>query len=100
VVVRTVAALWLALTPALAAGHSVSGESDMAPSIHEVKAKYEKELMAKPGVVSVGIGQDADGKPVIIIGLEKAHADTMQSLPTELEGYRVRTEAIGPITAQ
>ncbi len=72
----------------------------MAPSIHEVKAKHEATLMARPGVVSVGIGQDADGHPIIVIGLDKDQAETLKALPTELEGYRVKAEVIGPIKAQ
>ncbi|MCI0400817.1 MAG: hypothetical protein L0Y67_08860 [Gammaproteobacteria bacterium] len=72
----------------------------MAPSIHDVKAKYKDELMAKPAVVSVGIGQDADGNPVIIVGLDSARTETMEALPKDLEGYRVRTVVIGPVKAQ
>lgn len=100
-VVCSVVALWFVMAPGLSPGQTVINEEPgVSVSIHEIKAKYENELMAKPGVVSIGIGQDADGQQVIIIGLEKEHKETLQSLPAELDGYRVRTEMIGPIKAQ
>lgn len=85
---------------AILAGPSCSESANMAPPIHEVKAKYEDQLMAKPGVVSVGIGQDADGNPVIIVGLDSPRAETLNALPKDLDGYRVRAEVIGPVKAQ
>jgi hypothetical protein len=42
----------------------------MSPTIQEVKAKYTDQLMAMPGVVSVGIGQNPDGTLVIVVGLD------------------------------
>lgn len=69
----------------------------MPPSIRDTKAKYQDELLAKPGVVSVGIGKDRDGNPVIIVGLDRERPDTVKALPKELEGYPVRTEVVGKI---
>ena len=95
------------MKPALAAvltimlaGPSCSESANMAASVHDVKATYEDELLARPGVVSVGIGQDADGNPIIIIGLDSPRAETLDALPKDLDGYPVRAEVIGPIKAQ
>ncbi len=51
------------------------------------------------GVVSVGIGQDQEGKPAIVVGLDRPQAQTVVKLPKELEGYPVRVEIIGPVKA-
>jgi len=51
-------------------------------------------------VVSVGIGRDADGHEVIVIGLDRARPETQARLPTQLEGYRVRMDIIGTVKAQ
>ena len=45
-------------------------EKAMTGSIQEIKAKYEQQIIETPGVVSMGIGKDADGKIAIIIGIE------------------------------
>ncbi len=71
----------------------------MSPSIEEVKKKYTQALLAKPGVISVGIGKDPDGIPVIIVGLERPQPETQKKLPKTLEGYPVQIEIIGKIKA-
>lgn len=72
----------------------------MPASIQDVKSKYQGDLMAKPGVVSVGIGRGTDGKPVIVIGLDRERPETRKALPTQLEGYAVRVEVVGTIKAR
>lgn len=89
-----------AMLAVMLAGPSCSESANMAASIHEVKAKYEDQLLARPGVVSVGVGQDADGNPIIIIGLDRPRAETLDALPKDLDGYRVHPEVIGPIKAR
>ena len=89
-----------ALLAVMLAGPSCGESADMASTIHEVKAKYEAELLARPGVASVGVGQDAHGNPIIIIGLDRPRAEALDALPKELDGYPVRPEVIGPIKAQ
>lgn len=69
----------------------------MSPTIHEVKAKYEKQLLARPGVVSVGVGRDDRGEPAIIVGLDAPRQDTLEALPAELDGYPVVAEITGPL---
>jgi hypothetical protein len=77
-----------------------AGEREMSPTIQEVKARHAPRFLALPGVVSVGIGRDADGHEVIVIGLDRARAETQARLPTQLEGYRVRMDIIGTVKAQ
>ena len=86
---------------ALAAGAPVEEEPAMAPqrpAIEEVKARHAEALLAQPGVVSVGIGLDEDGRPAIIVGVERE--DAAASLPRTLEGHPVRVRGVGPVRAQ
>lgn len=83
------------------AGLSCSEDSRVpSASIQDVKAKYETQLMTEPGVVSVGIGRDDQHKPVIVVGLDRPRAETVEALPKELDGYAVRATVIGPLKAQ
>lgn len=72
----------------------------MTLSIEEVKSKYTAQLMALPGVVSVGIGRDRDGQPVIMVGLDDAHPELADKIPRELETYPVITHVTGPVKAR
>jgi hypothetical protein len=74
--------------------------TDMSLTIQEAKAKHAPRLLALPGVVSVGVGRDAEGREAIVIGLDRARPETQGRLPAELEGYRVRVQVIGPVKAQ
>ena len=77
-----------------------AAEGEMSPTIQEVKARHAPRFLALPGVVSVGIGRDADGHEVIVIGLDRTRPETQARLPTQLEGYRVRMDIIGTVKAQ
>jgi len=77
-----------------------AGEKAMSPTIQEVKARHAPRFLALSGVVSVGIGRDADGREVIVIGLDRARPETQASLPAQLDGYRVRVEIIGTLKAR
>jgi len=74
--------------------------AEVSLSIQEAKARHAARILALPGVVSVGIGRDAQGREVIVIGLDRARPDTQARLPAELEGYRVRVQVIGAVKAQ
>ena len=71
----------------------------MSLTINEVKRKYESSIMKIEGVVSVGIGSGRDNKPAIIIGLREKNKDTLDLLPSELEGYQVEIRILGSIKA-
>lgn len=72
----------------------------MRPTIQEVKAGHAERLLALPGVVSVGIGRDAGGDEVIVIGLDRPRPETRAHLPAQLGGYPVRVEIVGTVRAQ
>ena len=71
----------------------------MPKTIQEVKNEYERRFLSLPGVVSVGIGQDPAGKPVIIVGLDKPRPKTEKKLPQKLDDFSVRVEIVGRIKA-
>jgi len=72
----------------------------MPKSIQTVRTQHETQLMANPGVVSVGIGQDSKGQAAIVIGVESQDALEKIKLPEELEGYPVNVQIMGTIRAQ
>lgn len=72
----------------------------MSPSIQEVKKNHEVNLLALPGVISVGIGRDKNGNPAVIVGLDSPRPITEAQLPRSLEGYPVLVRITGPIKAQ
>jgi len=86
----------LLVLPAIA----MSGDNKMPNSIKDVKTKHEERLLQLPGVVSVGIGQDENGNPAIIVGIERTVPETDSKLPTLLEGYPVAIQIVGRIKAK
>ena len=71
----------------------------MKPTIQDVKNKHAARLLALPGVVSVGIGRDAGGNPVLVIGLQDSRPETLAAVPDDLEGFSVQKQVTGPIRA-
>ena len=69
----------------------------MQPSLQELKHKHEARLLALPGVVSVGIGQDNNGRPAIIIGLDKPRAQTETEIHNTLGDTPVIVQVVGTI---
>ena len=93
--------LVMALALALAAMAPLSAQdSEMRLSIEQVKAKYQGELLAKPGVVSVGIAKGHGGTPIIVVGMDRDRPEVLRTLPKDLEGHAVCVEIIGTIRAQ
>lgn len=76
----------------------VAGGSEM--NISEAKARHEQALLARPGVVSVGIGLTDNGEQAIIIGISEDDADLKAQLPAMLEGHPVIVRPSGHITSQ
>ncbi len=75
------------------------GEEGGLSAIRAVKARHEEHLLSMEGVVSVGIGKEADGSPVIVVGLDRHRPETLGEIPAELEGFRIRVEIIGTVRA-
>ena len=65
-------------------------------TIEEVKESCEKQLMAMPGVMGVGIGLTQDRRETCIkVYVDgKASAQAVQ-IPKEIEGYPVEVEIRG-----
>lgn len=80
--------------------YQVTGDDNMPLSIKEAKAMHADRLLALPGVVSVGIGKDANGKPAIIVGLDKKRPETETQIPDTLENFTVVINVTGTIRAQ
>ncbi len=67
-------------------------------SIEEVLATHTPELMAVPGVVGTGQGEEK-GRPVIVVLVERASPQLRRRLPVELEGYRIIVRETGKVRA-
>lgn len=87
------------LVAALAATACREG-TEMQTSIQDVKARHEADLMATPGVVSVGIGLDDNGNHVIVVGIEQDRTEIRSQVPRAVDGYPVRIEVVGKIKAR
>ncbi len=72
----------------------------MSSSIKDVKTRHQAQFLQMPGIASVGIGRDENGKPAIIIGLESPDPETESKLPATLEGYPVRVQTVGKLAAR
>jgi hypothetical protein len=64
-----------------------------------VLERHQDRLMSIPGVEGVGIGGSEDS-PVIVVMVRKGGADIRKKLPARLEGYPVKVEVTGEITAE
>ena len=78
---------------------NVYADDHMSITIQQAKEKHQERLMALPGVVSIGIGLSGEEK-VIIIGLDGKKSDTEETLPKQLEGFKVIYQVTGSIKAQ
>jgi hypothetical protein len=71
--------------------------------IDEALAEHEEELLAAPGVVGVGIGQER-GEDALVLLVERLvpGRDTLTALglPSRLEGYLLVLREAGTIEAQ
>jgi len=57
----------------------------------DVLRRHEAELRSLPDVTGVGLGQDADGKEVIVVFVSADAEDAAAArarVPAELDGYR------------
>lgn len=99
VIQATVSIVSVMLLVALSATACGEG-AQMQTSIQDVKLRHEADLIAAPGVVSVGIGLEHDGTAVIIVGIDRDRPEIRAKVPQTIEGYRVRVEVVGTIQAQ
>ena len=69
-------------------------------AIREVKLQYQDQWLKHSEVVSVGIGLNADQKPIMIIGVKRLTPALKQEFPTEVKGYPIELRAVGSLKAQ
>ena len=79
---------------------ALGDEPDMPSSIQEVKKQHEALFLDMPGVVSVGIGLDPNGKEAIFVGLDGSHPETKAKIPSMLEDFPVVIQMVGSLKAQ
>ena len=69
------------------------------PDISAVLARHTDSLMAIPGVVGVGEGEQA-GRATVYVMVERRTAELDAALPDSLEGYAVEVRETGLIVPQ
>jgi hypothetical protein len=67
-------------------------------TIEEVYKRRSDQLMAISGVVGIAIGE-REGKPCIMVLVDKRTPELINKIPSELEGYPVVVQETGPIRA-
>ena len=75
-----------------------SDEPAVGRSIEQVLADQTPTLMAVDGVVGTGIGE-CEGIPCIKVFVATTTVAVTEEIPGEIDGYVVRVEETGPITA-
>lgn len=68
----------------------------MSPTIEQIKDLHEDHLIKIEGVEGVGIGVE-DGKKVILVYISSDKA--ISRIPKEIEGFFVKCERSGKVTA-
>lgn len=87
----------ISLSEDAAVSYFGQGANTTNSEIERVKESYEQSLLEIDGVTGVGIGKNASGNDVIVVYLYSA--DAQQKVPTEINGFTVRTEITGEIEA-
>ncbi len=64
------------------------------------QTKYANELLAKPGVVGVGIGLLSGGDVGLVVMVDRLTPEVQAAIPTELDSVPVEAREIGTPTAQ
>lgn len=90
--------LILILTAASVTVAGNSGSESIGLTVREVKDRHEGKLMSFKEVTGVGIGT-CEGKPCIKVYVESLTPEIQGAIPSEIEGFQVRIEVTGEITA-
>ena len=68
-------------------------------TIDDALEKHTNRLMSIPGVVGVAAGE-REGRPVVLVMIDRPAQELQGSgLPTHLEGFPVRLDHVGEISA-
>jgi hypothetical protein len=68
-------------------------------SITDVLSRHTPKLMSIPGVVGTAQGEE-DGRPCIVVYVKEETDSLVIAIPSSLEGFSVRIQAVGEITPQ
>ena len=71
--------------------------------IDDVRRAREQELMEKPNVVGVGIGQKSDKAVIKVFVTHKVSESDLRPqdvIPKTIDGYELAVEEIGAVTVQ
>ena len=68
--------------------------------VQAVKRRHDDELMAIPGVVGTGIANDAEGRPLIDVYVDRSTNEFSDAVPKQIEGVTVHMVETGPFTAR
>lgn len=74
-------------------------DADAMAKARQVKTQYQNEWLGLKGVVGVGLGETADGRPGIIISVQENPAGIRQQIPTTLEGVPIEVRESGEFRA-
>jgi len=67
-------------------------------TIEEAYKRHSDQLMAISGVVGIAIGK-CEGKPCIMVMVDKRTPELLNKIPSQLEGHPVVVQETGPIRA-
>jgi hypothetical protein len=70
----------------------------MPPDIGEVLKRHTPALLSIDGVVGTGEGEQ-DGAPCILVLVKRRTPELERAIPSSLEGYPVRIQAVGEVRA-
>jgi hypothetical protein len=85
-----------------------SDRQEMIGRANAIRARYEDELLAQPGVVGVGVGLRTQGGEitdqvalVVLVHTKLAAQDVPEDemLPSEIEGIPVDVQQVGEVRA-
>ena len=72
--------------------------SEPSTGIEQTLDRHESAIMALDGISGVGIAL-RDSNPVILVMVKTLTPELEQSIPRQLDGYRVVLEEVGEIRA-
>ena len=75
--------------------HPRSAPTAPGADISAVMARSAESLMRMKGVMSVGMGQTADGEPAIVVGIDDPRAASVEDIPETIDGVPVIHHTIG-----
>lgn len=73
---------------------------DSVEKIKQVKRRHEKDWLAHPAAVSIGIGKLSSGRTGIIISVIKIDTDVITFFPDYVDGVPVELRVTDAIKAQ